>query len=223
MKRKNIIIFGVLAFLSTIFYYSLTGNVSQEDYVTTLLKEREEKDVFMKSDKDSPFKSVPKQSSEEEPLKKNLAVVTEDVNKLNYFPPDLKYKITAILEPIENKKVIVLPTSDGKEKQYLEYAFAKFKLEGKECKLLILEIINAGPYKGTLFLAFADETSANETYGAGRYIDLKKVPGATSIVIDFNRAYNPYCAYSNNFSCPFPPKENILKIAVRAGEKKYHD
>jgi uncharacterized protein len=83
--------------------------------------------------------------------------------------------------------------------------------------------MDAGPYRGKLFLAFADATSANETYGAGRYLDLKKVPGATSILLDFNQAYNPYCAYSDGFSCPFPPKENILTIAINAGEKKYHD
>jgi uncharacterized protein (DUF1684 family) len=88
--------------------------------------------------------------------------------------------------------------------------------------LLILEILDVGPYRATLFLAFADATSANETYGAGRYLDLKKVPGATTVTLDFNKAYNPYCAYSDKFSCPFPPKENVLKVAVRAGEKSYH-
>lgn len=119
--------------------------------------------------------------------------------------------------------MVVLPTSDNLEKKYLEYAFAEFELNGESCKLLILEIMEEGPYRGTLFLAFADATSANETYGAGRYLDVKKVPGASSVILDFNQAYNPYCAYSEKYSCPFPPKENILKIAIQAGEKKYHD
>ena len=118
--------------------------------------------------------------------------------------------------------MIVLPTSDGKEKKYLEHAYAEFELDGIVNKLLIMEITEAGPYRGTLYLAFADETSAHETYGAGRYLDLKKVPGASSILLDFNKAYNPYCAYSDSFSCPFPPKENILKVAIKAGEKSYH-
>jgi uncharacterized protein (DUF1684 family) len=61
-----------------------------------------------------------------------------------------------------------------------------------------------------------------ETYGAGRYLDIKKTPGATSITLDFNEAYNPYCAYNDSFSCPFPPKENILHVAILAGEKNYH-
>jgi Uncharacterized conserved protein len=89
-------------------------------------------------------------------------------------------------------------------------------------RVLILEFIQSGSYRGTLFLPFADETSADETYGAGRYLDLKKTPGASTMVLDFNKAYNPYCAYSDNFSCPFPPKENILKVAIKAGEKSYH-
>lgn len=212
MNSKNFIILGILAFLATIVFYSLTGGNSPEDYTKAILKEREEKDEFMKSDSGSPFLS-----------KKDSTQENIEFKKLNYFSPDLKFKVNANLAPIENKKVVVLPTSDGKEKKYLEYAFAEFPLEGKQNKLLILEIMDAGPYRGTLFLAFADETSANETYGAGRYIDLKKVSGASTIVLDFNKAYNPYCAYSDDFSCPFPPKENVLTIAINAGEKKYHD
>ena len=206
MKSKNIIIVALLAFIATIIYYSITGGESKEDFSKAILKEREEKELFMKSDSGSPFVNQ-----------------KEKFTHLNYFEPDLKYKISADLAPIESKKVVVLPTSDGKEKKYLEYAFAEFKLEGKKTNLLILEIMDSGPYRGTLFLAFADDTSTKETYGAGRYIDLKKVPGATSITLDFNKAYNPYCAYSDDFSCPFPPKENILPIEIRAGEKSYHE
>jgi uncharacterized protein len=209
MNSKQIIVLGIMAFLATIVYYSFTGGKSPEEYTQTILKEREEKDEFMKSDDGSPFNKEMDS--------------TQSFNTLNYFAPDIKYKVTATLSPIESKKMIVLSTSDGKEKKYLEFAHAEFTLEGKRNSLLILEVMDAGPYRGTLFLAFADETSANETYGAGRYIDLKKVPGASTIVLDFNKAYNPYCAYSDNFSCPFPPKENLLAIAVSAGEKKYHD
>ena len=195
-----------MAFLATIIYYSISGGESLEEYTAIILKEREEKNLFLKNDTGSPF---------------NMDS-TIKFTALNYYAPDLKYKVTADIMPISPKKVIVLPTSDGIEKKYLEYAYAEFKLEGKENKLLILEVMDTGPYKGTLFLAFADETSADETYGAGRYIDLKKVPGATTLTIDFNKAYNPYCAYSDGFSCPFAPKENVLAVKVRAGEKSYH-
>jgi uncharacterized protein (DUF1684 family) len=73
-----------------------------------------------------------------------------------------------------------------------------------------------------LFLAFGDKTSALETYGAGRYLDVTKTPGSRTIKLDFNLAYNPYCAYDNTYSCPLPPAENLLEVAVKAGEKTYH-
>lgn len=206
MKNKNIFIAIAILVIGAIVYYSFQSETSNEDYSKKLLKERQAKNEFMRSSDESPF-------GEE---KKNFKA-------LNYFAPDLNFRISAKLVPIENKKVVVLPTSDGSEKKYLEYSFAEFALKGEDCKLLILEIMDDGPYRGTLFLAFADSTSANETYGAGRYLDLKKTPGASSVLLDFNESYNPYCAYSENYSCPFPPKENILKVAIRAGEKKYHD
>ena len=206
MKTKNILIIAGAALITTIFYYSFTSGSSDQNYIENLTKEREAKNEFMKSGEDSPFGDEKKNSK-----------------GLSYFPPDINYRIIAKLAPIENKKMIVLPTSDGKEKKYLEYAFAEFELNDAPCKLLILEIVDDNQYRGTLFLAFADLTSAIETYGAGRYLELKKTPGAGTITLDFNEAYNPYCAYSDNFSCPFPPKENILNTSVRVGEKKYHD
>jgi uncharacterized protein len=206
MSSKKIfpllIVVGIIAFI----IYSFTGSEeTSEQYITEIEKERKEKDSFMKDGEESPFKTA-----------------AEPLTSLKYFKPDIKYRINADLEPVQDKKVRLLPTSDGKEKRYLEYAYASFKLDGIENKLLILEVMDPGPYKGTLFLAFADETSARETYGAGRYLDIKKVPGASTVSLDFNKAYNPYCAYSENFSCPFPPKENVLKVAIKAGEMNYH-
>lgn len=208
MNSKQLIILAVMAFLATIVYYSFTGGESPEEYTKLIAREREEKNQFMKNDEGSPFYASKDSTSK--------------FTALNYYAPDLAYKVVANLVPIESKKIVVLATSDGVEKKYLEFARAEFTLDGKKNSLLILEVMDAGPYRGTLFLAFADATSGEETYGAGRYLDLKKVPGATSITFDFNKAYNPYCAYSDNFSCPFPPKENVLTIAVKAGEKSYH-
>lgn len=146
---------------------------------------------------------------------------TESFRGLTYYPVNSRYRINARLVPVENKQARILATSDGTEKRYLEYAFAEFDLDGVKNRLLILEIMDMGPFRGTLFLAFADKTSGVDTYGAGRYLDIRKVPGSTSITLDFNEAYNPYCAYNDNFSCPFPPKENLLEVAIEAGEKNY--
>lgn len=206
MTLRNVFIVALVMVVALIIFYSFQGKDSGKEYEAEISKERQAKDDYMRSSDESPFGDE----------KKNC-------KGLNYFPIDFNYRISAKLISIENKKVVVLPTSDNLEKKYLEYAFTEFELNGEPCKLLILEIMEEGPYRGTLFLAFADATSANETYGAGRYLDVKKVPGASSVVLDFNQAYNPYCAYSEKFSCPFPPKENVLKVAVRAGEKSYHD
>jgi len=206
MNFRNILIAMLALVVAAIIFYSFQGKDSGKEYEAEIKKERQAKDDYMRSSDESPFGDE----------KKNF-------NKLNYFPIDFSYRISAKLVTIDHKKVVTLPTSDNLEKGYLEYAFAEFELGGEPCKLLILEIMEEGPYRGTLFLSFADATSANETYGAGRYLDVKKVPGASSATLDFNQAYNPYCAYSEKFSCPFPPKENVLKVAVRAGEKNYHE
>jgi uncharacterized protein (DUF1684 family) len=206
MAVKKIIPLLIAAGIVVLVVYSFTGSEeTSEQYITEIENERKEKDSFMKENEESPFKTA-----------------TEPFTTLKYFKPDIKYRITANLDPVQNKKVLLLPTSTNEEKRYLEYGYASFKLDGVASKLLILEVMDSGPYKGTLFLAFADETSARETYGAGRYLEIKKVPGASTITLDFNKAYNPYCAYSENFSCPFPPKENVLKVAIKAGEMNYH-
>jgi uncharacterized protein len=203
MKSSHLLIILLISIIGFV-YYSMRGGQSDEGYTKTIQLEREDKNAFMKG-ADSPFTDT-----------------TEVFSGLKYFAPDIKYRVSANLEEVENKKVIVLSTSDGKEQKYLEYAYATFSIDGVDNRLLLLEVMDMGPQRGKLFLAFADATSAMETYGAGRYLDVKKVPGAGSITLDFNLAYNPYCAYSDGFSCPFPPKENILKIAIRAGEKTYH-
>lgn len=204
MKTKNIILILIVVVVVIGIFYSLSGGETSEAYIEKIEQLRNEKNNSMQAGDESPFGD------------------SIEFKGLTYFPVDAKYRIHAKLTEIEQKKAVALPTSDGKQKSYLEYAYAEFELDGIKNKLLILEIMDMGPYRGTLFLAFADKTSAGETYGAGRYLDVKKVPGAASITLDFNEAYNPYCAYNDNYSCPFPPKENILTVPIKAGEKTYH-
>ena len=194
-----------VALLIVIMFYGLQESQDDTAYLNGIRKEREEKDRFMRTSGESPFIKAP-----------------ENFKGLKYFDPDTRYRIVADLFPIENKKVVVLPTSDGKEQRYRDYGYAEFVLDGVRNKLLILEVMEMGAFRGKLFLSFADETSARETYGAGRYIDINKVPGSSTIILDFNKAYNPYCAYNDTYSCPLPPPENLLKVAIRAGEKSYH-
>jgi hypothetical protein len=205
MKAKNIIfIIASAVVIISIIYVFQSGN-DQSAYIEEIKKEREERERFMRTSKESPFARNP-----------------EDFTALSYYPPDPRYKIIADLTPIKDKKIVTLTTNDGKEQRYQEYAYAEFDLDGYHHKLLILEVMDMGPLRGKLFFAFGDETSALETYGAGRYLDLAKVPGSSTITLDFNKAYNPYCAYVDNYSCPLPPRENLLSIPIKAGEKTYH-
>lgn len=205
MKFKNILILILTFTAIAIILYSVQNSSTSEAYIKEIEKERKDKDDYMQSNSASPF-----------------ADSVGSFKGLHYFEIDEKYRISARLVPITEKKTITLSTSDGLEKRYLEYAHAEFNLNDKKCRLLILEIMDMGPFRGTLFLAFADSSSARETYGAGRYLDIKKVPGSTSLILDFNKAYNPYCAYNDTFSCPFPPAENLLDVAILAGEKAYN-
>jgi uncharacterized protein (DUF1684 family) len=206
MKAKNLIlIFVVVVVLATVLY-TVYGSKDQTSYVNQIKQEREEKDQYMRTSPESPFAADPSQFT-----------------GLKYFPPDLKYKVTANLTRIEQKKQVNLATNDGKQERYLEYAYAEFDFSGFHNKLLVLEMIDEGESRGKLFLAFGDGTSAKETYGAGRYLDVEKATGSNTLTLDFNRAYNPYCAYNDKFSCPLPPPENLLVIPINAGEKNYHE
>lgn len=206
MKSSHVIIAVAVIIVIVTMFYGFQGSQDDTAYNKEIAKEREVKDRFMRISKESPFaKSI------------------ESYTGLKYYPPDIKYRVIANLKPIEKKKVVILSTNDGKEQRYIEYAYAEFKLDGVSNKLRILEIADMGPFRGKLFLAFGDKTSAVETYGAGRYLDVTKTPGSSTIKLDFNLAYNPYCAYDDTFSCPLPPPDNLLDVAIRAGEKIYHE
>jgi uncharacterized protein (DUF1684 family) len=205
MKAKNIVILIAVAVAIGSLLYSLMGSQDQAAYAELIEEERKDKDRFMRTSAESPF-----------------AADVKSFEGLKYFPPDVRYKVTASLSLIKDRKPVVLATNDGKEQHYIEYAYAEFDLDGYHNRLLILEVMENGPMRDRLFLAFGDETSAGDTYGAGRYLDVTKVPGSNSITLDFNKAYNPYCAYVASYSCPFPPRVNLLKVSIKAGEKNYH-
>lgn len=202
---KRILLIVIVVAIAGFVYVSVSSGPSPEAYAAEINEEREKKDEFLRSDPSSPMQGK-----------------IDSFTGLNYFPPDLSFRVQASLEPVESKQVRVLDTNTGEQSRYLDYAWATFDLQGKSHRLLILEVMDMGPTRGKLFLAFADETSARETYGAGRYLDLKKVPAATSIELDFNKAYNPYCAYNDGYSCPLPPRENVLSIPIKAGEKSFN-
>ncbi|HYO49942.1 MAG TPA: DUF1684 domain-containing protein [Chloroflexia bacterium] len=114
-------------------------------------------------------------------------------------------------------------TMTGDYKEYTRIGRLEFEIDGQPLRLTAFMPPSDEPLHGNrLFVPFRDKTSGKETYGAGRYIDLNK-RASDEYVLDFNRAYNPYCAYSPYYSCPLPPGENSLPVEIRAGEKVFHE
>lgn len=136
---------------------------------------------------------------------------------LLYYAPDPAYRLTARLEPFADKtQKLVVRMSDGSEEVYDKFAHAVFSLNGEACRLLVVKLEN------TYSILFRDATSGKETYGGGRYLELDPAQLTDNhAIVDFNSAYNPYCAYNPTYACPIPPAENTLPIAVKAGER-YH-
>ncbi|MEO8255036.1 MAG: DUF1684 domain-containing protein [Flavobacterium sp.] len=144
---------------------------------------------------------------------------------LDFYSINKKYFVVAKLVRTPKEKPFMMKTSTDRTPKFIKYGEAHFVLEGKHFKLNLyqdVEFSKNPKYKNDLFLPFFDETSGKESYIGGKYIDLK-IPKGNTIAIDFNTSYNPYCAYSPKYSCPRVPLENDLKIAIRAGVKKFHD
>ncbi len=159
---------------------------------------RKQKDVFYAKDPQSPLTQEQK----------------HDFKGLHYFPenPDLKLEVT--VEEFSQKQTVTMQTSTGDIQTYQRFGRFHFTVDGQEAELTIYSSDH------DFFLPFADVLAGKETYGAGRYLEPHPL-GKGRYLIDFNYAYNPYCAYNERWSCPIPPAENRIKVPVRAGEKVY--
>lgn len=134
---------------------------------------------------------------------------------LSYFPESDQYRFELRLEPSAGGEVTI-GTSDGQTRTYQRAGLVRFSVAGEEAQLTLLHHIGDDGY----FLPFRDATTGKTTYGAGRYLDVDEAEDDV-VSIDFNFAYNPYCAYSPAYSCPLPPTENWLPMAIEAGEMTY--
>lgn len=145
----------------------------------------------------------------------------EQFKGIHFFPVNQDYVVTARFVRTPDEKIFAMPTSGNVTKAYVKYGEAFFQLKGKSYKLGVYQSVDLArqrKYRDYLFIPFRDATSGKETYGGGRYIDLT-IPGGDSIVINFNLAYHPYCAYTEGYNCPIPPRENYLPVRVEAGVK----
>ena len=193
----------VIAALSFVWLAACSSGPSapdDSDYQEQLTTERKFKDQFFRESPESPV-----------PGDKRKTMLP-----LRYFPIEPTYSVPAVLRLADERPVFEMPTSSGALRKMQLVGVLEFTLLGQKRSL------GAFAPDGTvqitsLFVPFADETTGTDTYSAGRYLDIE--PTSTGFyTIDFNRAYNPYCAYNASFECPFPPPTNRLKAAVRAGE-----
>ena len=146
-------------------------------------------------------------------------------NGHDFFEPNPVFYVQAKFKRTKNEEVFEMKTSTSRRPTYKKYGEIKFKINGKKFKLNIYQnqrLMNNELYANHLFLPFTDLTNGEESYGGGRYIDLT-ISDSKTMIINFNKAYNPYCCYNSRYSCPIPPKENHLNIKVTAGVKAFKE
>lgn len=176
----------------------------EETWARALSRFRAQKDEYFKAGRGSPL--PPSDASAFEGLK--------------YFDPDPKYRLEARLQRSSNSEAVMVATSKGTRQLFNRVGHFDLTVYGTPVRIQAYQ--SAERDDPSLFIPFRDATSGKESYGAARYLDLQ-VEHNDEYAVDFNYAYNPYCAYSEDFVCPLPPQENWLRVPIRAGEKKYHD
>ena len=147
----------------------------------------------------------------------------QDFNGLDFFQFDSTFVVKAILKRTPNSKWFKMKRTLNETTDERIFGVLNFQLKGKAYTLNVYqgkELMTKEGFEDYLFLPFLDDTNGDTTYGGGRYIDLR-IPEDNTIEIDFNKAYNPYCAYNEKFSCPIVPRENYLDVAVKAGVKVF--
>ncbi len=142
---------------------------------------------------------------------------------LEHFPFDSTYHLVALFVPATDTTSFAMRTTRTRTPMYRTYGTLRFTLNGAERTLNVYQSVPPHPgYEDMLFVPFTDLTNGAETYGVGRYLDLS-LPMDSTVTLDFNRAYNPYCAYNDRYSCPVPPSGNHLATAVRAGVLNFRE
>lgn len=198
-------VFALSAFMLTMFFVvpDASAQRGSPEYLAEIKRYQDELNASYRNPEESPL----------EP--EDLA----SFPGLPFFPVNEKYRVEARFVRTPGSKPFKMATSTGRLPIYEKYGEAHFELDGKQVVIPIYqnhELRETEEYKNYLFLPFKDLTNGKSSYGGGRYVELS-IPQGNTIVIDFNKAYNPYCAYSARYSCPIPPKENRIPLAIPAG------
>lgn len=180
------------------------AQASPHDWAKNIEQQRREKDKAYRGAKDSPLPEKAKKS----------------FRGLLYFPIQEKFRFTGAITRYDKRETFDIIASDGEKRKTRRYGYFDFQLHGKTYRLQVYKLLDLEPkYSKLLFIPFLDATSGRESYGGGRYLDLEEQK-QNLYTVDFNRAYNPSCAYGKSgYSCPIPPAENRLPVRIEAGEK----
>jgi len=182
-----------------------SGQTSSKDVIVAQLEQdRVQKDAYFKSDSTSPL----------------LPETRADFSGLQYFPIDLAYHLETEIREYPEKDTVTMKTTKNRKQTYLRWGWFDFSVNGNRDTLEVFKPVDiSSQYPPYFFIPFHDATNNNSTYGGGRYLDLR-VHESNRYVIDFNQAYNPYCAYNKDeWSCPIPPSNSRVDFAIKAGEK----
>ncbi len=206
--------------------------MTEEDYVAAILDGRAAKDRWFATSPSSPIPSVRARAAHAHQEHAahghhdhghdghaDADAAESPFEGLAYFPPDPDYQVVVDrVDPYDGKEPVSfeMTTSDGRVRSAIRAGTLRFELDGEPLRLHAYRF--DGSPEGSLFVPFQDATSGTETYGAARYLDLE-VEDDGSVLLDFNLAYHPYCAYNEAYSCPLPPAENRLPIRIEAGER----
>ncbi|GAA0240639.1 DUF1684 domain-containing protein [Haladaptatus pallidirubidus] len=175
------------------------------EWQQTLKEQRTKKNQYFRENPHSPIPAEERDSFE----------------GLDYYPIDETYRFEMLLHEHEEKEQLTVATSTEGEREYLRWGEFQFTLDGEQ---VTIQAYKSDPNEDRLWVPFRDATSGDETYGAGRYLDLERDVHYTKDgmwILDFNEAYNPTCAYNDRYECPLPPMENWLDVPLEAGEQKY--
>ena len=159
--------------------------------------------------------------------KKDLySIIQKDTAQVKFYPVDVNYRVTAKAEKLSGQKFFPMATSSGMTKQAIKYVKLTFLLNGEEYVLYgyqLSMLLETEKYKDDFFIPYIDGTSGVDSYIGGKYIDFstRDISADHKLVIDFNRSYNPYCAFKKGYNCPLPPRENALTVEIRAGEMDF--
>ncbi|RNJ25348.1 DUF1684 domain-containing protein [Halosegnis longus] len=182
----------------------MSTNFDEQQWRAELEGHRDHKDDFFATERQSP---IPEDQR-------------DAFDGLSYFEPDPAYRVEANIDPIDSDDTITMETTVETEQEYERVARLTFELAGEERTLVAYSGVNQDG--DSLFVPFRDKTTGQQTYGAGRYMEFEvdgEVTAADTVVLDFNLAYHPFCAYNDAFACPLPPEENWLDVPIEAGEK----